>query len=113
VPTGLSAALRDGGAMRADAFMIPAGRRTVVNHALLMWTSLAVFGTLAGGRAVLTVRAAPGLPLSDLFAAMAALVVVGGSLVALRDPDRFEPSPPWIAYVAAAGTLVYVASLVV
>lgn len=84
-----------------------------MNHALLMWGSLAAFGALAGGRAVLAVRAAPGLPLPDLFASMAALVVVGGSLIALRTPDRHEPPAPWVAYVAAAGTLVYAAALAV
>jgi hypothetical protein len=78
-----------------------------------MWTSIGAFGLLAGGRAVLAVRAAPGLPLADALAALAALVVVGGSIVALRHPDRHEPPAPWVAYLAAVGTAVYAASLVV
>ncbi|MFB6302595.1 MAG: hypothetical protein ABEH78_07025 [Haloferacaceae archaeon] len=84
-----------------------------MNHALLMWASIAAFGLLAGGRAALAVRTAPGLPVLDVLAALAALVVVSGSLVALGNLDRFEPPSPWLAYVAAVGTLVYAASLVV
>ncbi|MFB6303893.1 MAG: hypothetical protein ABEH47_01905 [Haloferacaceae archaeon] len=84
-----------------------------MNHAALLWGSLAVFGALATGEAVLALRAAPGLPPGRLGAAVAAFLVLGASLLALRDPERFEPSPPWIAYVAAGGTLLYAASLAV
>ncbi|MFB6080102.1 MAG: hypothetical protein ABEJ81_03795 [Haloferacaceae archaeon] len=84
-----------------------------MNHARLMWGSIAAFGVLAGGKAAMTVRTAPGLPVVDVLAALAALIVVGGSVLALRHPERFEPASPWLAYLAAAGTLAYAALVVV
>ena len=84
-----------------------------MNHTLLMWGSLAVFGAVAAGDAILAVQAAPGVPLPEAAAAFSALLVFGASLFALRDPDAFEPPAPWVAYLAAAGTLVYLASRVV
>ena len=92
---------------------VAAGRTTGVNHTLLMWGSLAVFGALAAGEAVLAVRAAPGIPVVEAAAAFAALLVLGGALMALRDPGTFEPPAPWVAYVAAASTVVYAVSAVV
>ena len=81
-----------------------------MNHTLLMWGSLAAFGVLAGGKSALAVRAAPGLPVVEVLATLAAFVVVAGSVLALSHPDRFEPASPWLAYLAAAGTLAYAAS---
>jgi hypothetical protein len=82
-----------------------------VKHTLLMWGSLAVFGAVATGRAVLAVRAAPGVSAAEAAAAFAAFLVLGASLLALRDPDAFEPPAPWVAYLAAAGTLGYFLSV--
>ncbi|MFB6168398.1 MAG: hypothetical protein ABEJ43_06075 [Haloferacaceae archaeon] len=82
-----------------------------MNHTLLTWGSLAVFGAVAAGEAVLAVRAAPGTPVAEAATAFSALLVFGASLFALRDPDRFEPPAPWLAYLAAAGTLGYVATV--
>ena len=82
-----------------------------MNHTLLMWGSLAVFGAVATGRSILDLRAAPGLPVAEVAAAFAAFLVLGASLFALRDPEAFEPPSPWMAYLAAAGTLGYVLSI--
>jgi hypothetical protein len=82
-----------------------------VNHTLVMWGSLAVFGALAAGDAVVAVRAASGVPLPEAARAASALLVFGGALFALRDPDRFAPPTPWLAYVAAAGAALYAAVL--
>jgi hypothetical protein len=74
-----------------------------------MWGSLAAFGALAAGDAVLAVRAAAGVPLPAAAKAFSAFLVLGGALFALRDPDAFEPPAPWLAYLAAAGTALYAA----
>jgi hypothetical protein len=103
----LSAALRGDG----DTFRRPRDAGSPVNHTLLMWGSLAVFGAVATAESVLAVRAAPGTPVPEVAAAFAAFLVLGASLFALRDPEAFEPPSPWMAYVAAAGTLGYVLSL--
>jgi len=84
-----------------------------VNHTLLMWGSLAVFGAVATGEAALAVRAAPGVPPVEAATAFAAFLVLGASLMALRDPETFEPPAPWVAYLAAASTAVYVGVTVV
>jgi hypothetical protein len=76
-----------------------------------MWGSLAVFGAVATGDAVLTLRAAPGTPLPGVARAVAAFLVLGASLLALRDPEAFAPPAPWVAYLAAASTLGYVVVL--
>jgi hypothetical protein len=78
-----------------------------------MWGSLAVFGAVAAGDAILSIRAAPGVPVSEAAAAFAAFLVFGASLLALRDPDAFEPPAPWVAYLAGVGTLGYLASLLI
>ena len=90
-----------------------ATRPLAVNHTLLMWGSLAVFGAVATGRSILALRAAAGVPLAETAAAFAAFLVLGGSLFALRDPDAFEPPAPWVAYLAAVATVVYLATVVV
>ena len=61
--------------------------------------------------AVVAVRAASGVPLPEAARAASALLVFGGALFALRDPDRFAPPTPWLAYVAAGGTALYAAAL--
>ena len=83
-----------------------------MNHTLLMWGSLAVFGAAATGSSILALRAAGGAPLAETAAAFAAFLVLGGSLFALRDPDAFEPPAPWVAYLAAVSTLGYLLTLV-
>ena len=84
-----------------------------MNHTLLLWGSLAVFGALSTGRAVLSLRATTDPSLGAVATAFSAFLVLGASLFALRDPETFEPPRPWLAYVAAAGTAAFVASLLV
>ncbi len=82
-----------------------------LTHTALLWGSLAVFGAVAAGRALLELRVTAGLALDALVPVLAGLTVLGAALLAMRDPERFAPDPPWIAYVAAAGTLLYLVTL--
>ncbi|ESS06908.1 MAG: hypothetical protein A07HB70_00877 [uncultured archaeon A07HB70] len=84
-----------------------------MNSTLLMWGSLAVFGALAAGEAVLAVRAASGTPPVEVATAFAGLLVLGASLMALRNPETSEPPAPWVGWLAAASTAVYVGSVLV
>jgi hypothetical protein len=84
-----------------------------IDHTLLMWGSLAVFGAVATGEAVFVIRVASGTPPVEVATAFAGFLVLGASLMALRDPEAFEPPASWLGWLAAVSAAVYVGSVLV